>query len=72
MWKLKPTKSKKIPSTTSVLRKSVKIFREQSGFDNEGFASIKTERKHLNGMQLDEIDKKLRSTLHLALGNDDN
>ena len=33
-------------------------------------ASIKSETKRFNGMRIEEALKKLRSSLHLALGNE--
>ena len=39
-------------------------------YDEEDSASIKTETKKFNGMRLEEADKKLRSVLSLALGNE--
>ena len=43
---------------------------EQRRYDEDESASIKTETKKLNGMRLEEADKKLRSVLYLALGNE--
>ena len=43
---------------------------EQRRYDEEESASIKSETKKLNGMRLEEADKKLRSVLYLALGNE--
>ena len=44
--------------------------REQKRFDDEETASIKTDLKQFNGMRFEEADKKLRSTIYLALGNE--
>ena len=44
--------------------------REQKGYDDEVMASIKSETKKFNGMRLEEADKKLRSLLYLAVGNE--
>ena len=43
---------------------------EQRRYDEEETASIKTETKKFNGMRIEEADKKLRSVLYLALGNE--
>ena len=43
---------------------------EQRRYDKEETASIKTETKKFNGMRIEEADKKLRSVLYLALGNE--
>ena len=43
---------------------------EQRRYDEEESTSIKTETKKLNGMRLEEADKKLRSVLYIALGNE--
>ena len=43
---------------------------EQRRYDEEESASIKSETKKFNGMRLEEADKKLRSVLYLALGNE--
>ena len=43
---------------------------EQRRYDEEETASIKTETKKFNGMRIEETDKKLRSVLYLALGNE--
>ena len=43
---------------------------EQRRYDEEESASIKSETKKINGMRLEEADKKLRSVLYLALGNE--
>ena len=43
---------------------------EQRSYDEEETASIKTETKKFNGMRLEEADKKTRSVLYLALGNE--
>ena len=43
---------------------------EQRRYDEEESASIKTETKKFDGMRLEEADKKLRSVLYLALGNE--
>ena len=43
---------------------------EQRRYDEEESASIKFETKKFNGMRLEEADKKLRSVLYLALGNE--
>ena len=43
---------------------------EQRRYDKEESASIKSETKKFNGMRLEEADKKLRSVLYLALGNE--
>ena len=43
---------------------------EQRRYDEEESASIKSETKKFNEMRLEEADKKLRSVLYLALGNE--
>ena len=43
---------------------------EQKRYDDEQAASIKSKIKKLNGMRIEEADKKLRSILYLALGNE--
>ena len=43
---------------------------EQRRYDEEESAFIKSETKKVNGMRLEEADKKLRSVLYLALGNE--
>ena len=43
---------------------------KQRRYDKEESASIKSETKKFNGMRLEEADKKLRSVLYLALGNE--
>ena len=43
---------------------------QQRRNDKEESASIKSETKKFNGMRLEEADKKLRSVLYLALGNE--
>ena len=43
---------------------------EQRRYDEEESALIKSETKKLNGMRLEEADKKLRSVLYLKLGNE--
>ena len=43
---------------------------EQRRYNEEESASIKTETKKFNIMRLEEADKKLRSVLYLALGNE--
>ena len=43
---------------------------EQRRYDDEEAASTKSETKKLNGMRIEEADKKLRSILYLALGNE--
>ena len=43
---------------------------EQRRYDEEESASIKSETNKFNGMRLEEADKKLRSVLYLALGNE--
>ena len=43
---------------------------EKRRYDEEESASIKSETKKFNGMRLEEADKKLRSVLYLALGNE--
>ena len=43
---------------------------EQRRYDEEETASIKTETKKFSGMRIEEADKKLRSVLYLALGNE--
>ena len=43
---------------------------EQRRYDEEETASIKTETKKFNRMRIEEADKKLRSVLYLALGNE--
>ena len=43
---------------------------EQRRYDEEESASIKSETKKFNGKRLEEADKKLRSVLYLALGNE--
>ena len=40
---------------------------EQRRYDEEESASSKSETKKINGMRLEEADKKLRSVLYLAL-----
>ena len=52
---------------TSRIEKNI---REQKRFDDEEMASIKSETKKFNGMRLEEAEKKLRSILYLALGNE--
>ena len=44
---------------------------KQRRYDEEETASIKTETKKFNGKRLEEADKKLRSVLYLALGNEE-
>ena len=43
---------------------------EQRRYDEEESASIKSETKKINAKRLEEADKKLRSVLYLALGNE--
>ena len=43
---------------------------EQRRYDEEESASIKSETEKINGMRREEADKKLRSVLYLALGNE--
>ena len=43
---------------------------EERRYDEEETVSIKTETKKFNGMRMDEVDKKLRSILYLALRNE--
>ena len=43
---------------------------EQRRYDEEETASMKTETKKFNGTRTEEVDKKLRSVLYLALGNE--
>ena len=43
---------------------------EQRRYDKEESASIKSETKNVTGMRLEESDKKVRSVLYLALGNE--
>ena len=43
---------------------------EQRRYDEEETASIKRETKKFNGMRIKEADKKLRSILYRALGNE--
>ena len=43
---------------------------EQRRYDEEESASTKSETNQFNGMRLEEADKKLRSVLYLALGNE--
>ena len=43
---------------------------EQKEFDDEEAVSIKTETKKFNRMRTDEVVKKRRSILYLALGNE--
>ena len=52
---------------TSRLERNI---REQKRYDDEEIVSIKSETKKFNGMRLEEADKKLRSILYLALGNE--
>ena len=42
----------------------------QKRYDDEEAASIRTVAKGFKGMRIEEADKKLRSTLHLALENE--
>ena len=61
------------PENESDAQKTSRIernIREQKRFDDEEMASIKSETKKFNGMRLEEADKKLRSILYLALGNE--
>ena len=61
------------PENESDAQKTSRIERniqEQKRFDDEEMASIKSETKKFNGMRLEEADKKLRSILYLALGNE--
>ena len=44
--------------------------REQKRYDDKERASIKLETKRFNDMRFEEADKKLRSILYLALGNE--
>ena len=39
-------------------------------YDDEEAASIKTETKRFKRLKIEEADKKLRSILYLALGNE--
>ena len=43
---------------------------EQICYDDEEAASIKTETKRFKRLRVEETDKKLRSILYLALGNE--
>ena len=43
---------------------------EQKRYDDEEAASIRSETKNFHGMRIEEADKKLRSILYLALGNE--
>ena len=43
---------------------------EQRRYDDEETASIKAKTKKFIGMRMAEADKKLRSILYLALGNE--
>ena len=43
---------------------------DQRRYDEEETASIKSETKKFNGMRLEEANKKVRSILYLALGNE--
>ena len=61
------------PENESDAQKTSRIernIREQKRFDDEKMASIKSETKKFNGIRLEEMDKKLRSILYLALGNE--
>ena len=61
------------PENESDAQKTSRIernIREQKRFGDEEMASIKSETKKFNGMRLEEADKKLRSILYLALGNE--
>ena len=62
-----PPENESDSQKTSRIEKNI---REQKRFDDEEMASIKSETKEFNGMRLEEADKKLRSILYLALGNE--
>ena len=62
-----PPENKTDSQKTSRLERNI---REQKRYDDEEMVSIKSETKKFNGMRLEEADKKLRSILYLALGNE--
>ena len=62
-----PPEKESDPQKTSRLERNI---REQKRYDDEEMASIKSETKKFNDMRLEEADRKLRSILYLALGNE--
>ena len=63
-----PPESETEPQKTSRLERNI---REQKRYDDKEMASIKSQTKKFNGMRFEEPDKKLRSILYLALGNEE-